>query len=223
MEEILNKLKEFDSPTIANAIEHLKIRERIEGYTNQEVKCIFPEFGVLVGYALTVEIDSMAKDAKISTQGLVDFVEEVEKMKDKPVVVVAKDVSKVRMIAALWGGLMSMVCKRCGAEGLVTDGAVRDLADARKIKFHYFASGIVVSHGYSTFVKSVGKEINVAGMKVRKGDIIHADENGVISFPKDKAEEVLKFAEKVRSIEGEIVALSQSKDFSFDKLRKYWG
>jgi len=222
MENILRRLKEFDSPTISNAIEHLKIRERIEGYTNHEVKCLFPEFGVLLGYAVTVEIDSMVKEAKVPTEGLVDFLLEVEKA-EKPVVIVAKDVSKVRMKAAIWGGMMSTVCKRLGAEGLVTDGAVRDLQDARRLKFHYFAAGIVVSHGYSTYIRSVNKEIEVAGMKVKPGDIIHADENGVISFPKDKAEEVLNYAEKVRYVENQIVELAKRDNFKVEELRKFWG
>ena len=56
--EELSYLRAIDSPTIANAIERLQGRDRCEGYIGGSVRCMFPELGVMVGYALTVTMDS---------------------------------------------------------------------------------------------------------------------------------------------------------------------
>jgi hypothetical protein len=56
--ELLSFLQSVDSPTIANAIENLKVRDRCEGYIGGSVRCMFPELGVMVGHALTVTMDS---------------------------------------------------------------------------------------------------------------------------------------------------------------------
>jgi hypothetical protein len=57
-ENSVSFLRGVDSPTIANAIEHLQVRDRCDGYIGGSVRCLFPELGVMVGYALTVTVDS---------------------------------------------------------------------------------------------------------------------------------------------------------------------
>mgnify|MGYP000039894296 CR=1 FL=1 len=51
-------LREVDSPTIANALERLDLRDRSDGYIGGSVQCAFPELGVMVGTALTVTVDN---------------------------------------------------------------------------------------------------------------------------------------------------------------------
>src|SRR5205823_5878284 len=56
--EELGLLRAINTPTLANAIELLKIRARGEGFTREPVRCMFPDMGVTVGYAVTAAIRS---------------------------------------------------------------------------------------------------------------------------------------------------------------------
>jgi hypothetical protein len=55
-DEVLEALKRYDTPTLANAIEEFDIRPRDEGFANMDIRCMFPELGVMVGYAATATI-----------------------------------------------------------------------------------------------------------------------------------------------------------------------
>ena len=52
--ELLETLRQIDTPTLANAIEAFKVRDRTEGYVGGDIRCLFPELGPMVGYAVTV-------------------------------------------------------------------------------------------------------------------------------------------------------------------------
>ena len=56
--EIIEALKEFDSPTVMNAIEKFEVRDRAAGYASMELKCLFPDYKPLVGYAFTATADT---------------------------------------------------------------------------------------------------------------------------------------------------------------------
>ena len=51
--EVLAALRRQDTPTLSNAIETFDVRPRDEGFANMEVRCMFPDLGVMVGYAAT--------------------------------------------------------------------------------------------------------------------------------------------------------------------------
>jgi len=71
----------------------------------------------------------------------------------------------------------------------VTNGGVRDLAEVRPLGFHFFSSCVLVSHAY-VHVVEVGAPVNVGGLNVRPGDLLHGDEHGVTSVPIDIAAEL---------------------------------
>ena len=57
-DEVLSFLRGVDSPTVANAIETLNVRDRRDGFVGGPVQCQFPELGAMVGRALTVTVTS---------------------------------------------------------------------------------------------------------------------------------------------------------------------
>ena len=77
---------------------------------------------------------------------------------------------------------MATILTRIGAIGLVTDCAVRDIVEVRAMKFLYFARGLVASHANFRIVR-VGIPIQVEGLAIRPGDLLHGDENGLIAVP----------------------------------------
>ena len=100
-------------------------------------------------------------------------------------------------IAAM-GNLMATAAKVRGMAGMVLDGAIRDVWDIRRMGLTVYARSIsprtAVGH-YATVARNVAVEC--AGITVRPGDIIVADEDGVVVVPQERAEEVLKKAQEI--------------------------
>src|SRR5215475_12432271 len=100
-------------------------------------------------------------------------------------------------IAAM-GNLMATAAKVRGMAGMVLDGAIRDVWDIRRMGLTVYARSIsprtAVGH-YATVARNV--PVECGGVKVRPGDIIVADEDGVVVVPLERAEEVLKKAREI--------------------------
>lgn len=58
---VLEALRRDDSPTLSNAIETFDVRPRDTGFASQDVRCTFPDLGVMVGYAATAVIRARGK------------------------------------------------------------------------------------------------------------------------------------------------------------------
>ena len=102
---------------------------------------------------------------------------------------------------APWGELLSTASKMRGAHGCVTDGLVRDLRQIREMAFPVFHGGIgpLDSTGRAKMIE-FDTEVHCGGVKIRTGDIIFGDVDGVIAIPQDIAEEVVeRAAEKATS------------------------
>ena len=62
--ETLNALAQIDSPSMCNAIEGFDIRPRNSGFMGPEIKCVFPDFSPVVGYAVTATISSVYPEGR---------------------------------------------------------------------------------------------------------------------------------------------------------------
>jgi regulator of RNase E activity RraA len=82
---------------------------------------------------------------------------------------------------------MCTIFSTLGAIGLISNCAVRDLSAVRQLRFHYFARGAVSSHAHFRIVRS-NIPVEIHGMTVKPGDLLHGDENGIISIPEQKRE-----------------------------------
>jgi regulator of RNase E activity RraA len=113
---------------------------------------------------------------------------------------------------------MATAFTRLGAVGLVTDSAVRDMPEVRALQFHYFARGTVASHAYFKIVR-VGVPIQILGLEIKAGDLLHGDENGLLSIPANALESIEQAVEKVRTRERRLMDFMRSADFSAEKLK----
>ena len=77
-----------------------------------------------------------------------------------------------------------MIYKSFDAVGLITSGAARDLSEVCKLNFPTFSNGVISSHGYGHIVDLM-IEVCVGGLNIHAGDLLHADENGVVSVPRE--------------------------------------
>jgi 3-hexulose-6-phosphate synthase/6-phospho-3-hexuloisomerase len=103
---------------------------------------------------------------------------------------------------SIWGGLMSGLCMQKGVTGAVVDGAVRDIDEIRDLGFPLWARAVVPRSTHSPYSQRLEPlEVNVpitcGGVLVRPGDIVLADEIGVVVIPRKEAEEVLARAREL--------------------------
>ena len=75
---------------------------------------------------------------------------------------------------------MSRAMRACGAVGVISDGAIRDIAALRQMRFPVVAAGLATDRGRIRFHR-LQVPLQVCGMTVHPGDLIHADENGAIT------------------------------------------
>jgi len=211
-DEVLEALRRYDTPTLANAIEDFDVRPRDEGFADIDVRCMFPELGVMVGYAATATIRARGRG-----QGDQAALWSHVRGCPAPRVVVVQDLDDPPAHGALWGEVNASVFQALGCAGAVTNGSVRDLDEVRGIGFHFFARGAGVSHAYVR-VESVGEPVQVGGLTIAPGDLIHADQHGVLLVPKEIAAELPAAADRVIEREQTFLRWVRSPDFDPDRL-----
>ncbi|MEV8414352.1 RraA family protein [Streptomyces niveus] len=92
---------------------------------------------------------------------------------------------------ALAGGNVCAVAQRRGIAGFVLDGVIRDLGEVREMGFPVFARGVIPIPGTKAAVEPLNRDVRCGGVTVRSGDIVVADEEGVVVTPHGRAEVVL--------------------------------
>jgi regulator of RNase E activity RraA len=216
--EQLESLRRIDACTLANAIETFGERLRNEGFMGHNVRCLFPHFQPMIGYAVTVKIRGSSPP---TTGGLysdrTDWWDYILSL-PAPRVVVVEDASAQPGLGSLVGGVHMNILRALHCAGVVTNGSVRDIPAAESAGFHYFSSGVSVSHAYLHIVE-VGKPVEINGLKIQSGDLLHGDLHGVQIIPLDIAPLIPQAAAKISAEEQALIALCRSPEFSVEKLR----
>ncbi|MBI4841554.1 MAG: RraA family protein [candidate division NC10 bacterium] len=215
--EQLEELRSVDSPTVANAIEAFKVRDDTQGFMGMDIRCLTPEFGVMVGYAVTATADSMTPGRARDRKGHMRLFDAIA-ASPKPAVLVVQDVGPKGTHACFLGDVIASLSSRLGAIGIVTDGGVRDLDGVRPLGFHIFAAGLVVAHGTFNII-DVGIPVELSGTRVQLGDLIHGDSSGVTTVPLEIADKVYEQCQKVREREIGLRDYAHSREFTMEGLR----
>jgi 4-hydroxy-4-methyl-2-oxoglutarate aldolase len=218
MQDWIGYLKSIDTPTLINAIEELKLRPNREGFTPLQLRCLFPEMGRLCGYAVTSQVETVSQTGPMEIDQFLDLYRLVEAA-PKPAVIVLQEIGGYGDYAAHCGEVMATFFQRLGAIGLVSDCAVRDIPEVRALGFHYFARGSVASHANFRIVRS-GVPVQVLGMEVKPGDILHGDENGLIHVPGGIEGALPSAVEDVRRRERKVMEFVRGPGFRLDKFKE---
>ncbi|MEV4533695.1 RraA family protein [Asanoa sp. NPDC049518] len=96
---------------------------------------------------------------------------------------------------AVAGGNVCAVAQRRGIAGFVVDGVIRDLAEVREMGFPVFARGVVPKPGTKAAVAPLNEPARCGGVLVQPGDLVVADEEGVVVIPHDRRTSVLADAQ----------------------------
>ena len=211
----LDALRALSTPTVSNAVELFNLRPRNHGFMSAEIRCLFPDLGALVGHAMTARFAANQPGTQPASR--YEFWKRLLEIPE-PRVVVLEDLDHPPGVGAYFGEVQTNIHRRLGCIGVVTNGHVRDLDEVHALGFHYFAGGVCVSHAYVHMV-DFGLPVKLGGLWVKPGDLIHADQHGVVTIPTDIAPKIAEAVAKVEADERQIIGVCQSKDFTADKLK----
>lgn len=184
----LDALAQFDTPTICNAIEGFQVRSRIEGFTDPSLRMrAAMEDRPMVGYACTGIISARHPAGREHADVMRRYFEQFEKW-SLPTVAAIQDIDPTP-VGSFWGDVQATVHRAMGCVGTITNGGVRDIDEVKKVGFYLFSKEILISHAYVHMLEA-GTTVDICGMSVRSGDLIHADSHGAIVIPCEIAEYV---------------------------------
>jgi 4-hydroxy-4-methyl-2-oxoglutarate aldolase len=219
-DELLHQLRRLDACTLANAIETFDARLRNEGFVNHTVRSLFPELAPMVGYAATVKIRGSAPPTVNSAYpDRTDWLDYIDSL-PTPRVVVIQDTATQPGLCSLVGEVHMSILRALHCEGVITNGAVRDITAARSAGFPCFAGSVSVSHGYVHIV-DFGRPVMIGGLEIKSGDLLHGDLHGVQSIPLALARLIPGVAARITAREQALIALCRSADFTLEKLRAF--
>jgi 4-hydroxy-4-methyl-2-oxoglutarate aldolase len=213
----LEHIRQMDTCTVSNAIERFKVRLRNEGFVHGSVYCQFPSFQPMLGYAFTARIRSSS--APITGRCYYDRMDWWEYVVTipEPRVMVLQDIDQQPGIGAFVGEIHAQIGLALHCVGCVTNGAARDLAAVEKAGFHLFAGSVAVSHAYAHIV-DFGGPVEIGGLKIHPGDLVHGDRHGVHTIPLEIASEIPKVAAGLVAEERDLIELCRAPSFSLEKL-----
>lgn len=218
--EDLKALQQWDTPTICNALEMVVPARRGHGFTVRPMVCADPGLPPVCGFARTGTIRAAApsgrsKEAdRAARLGWYEYVATAS----LPTVVVLQDLDDTPGVGAFWGEVHTAVHKALGAQGVVTNGSIRDL-DMVAPGFQLIAGVVNPSHAYVHLVV-FGGEVAVHGMHVAHEDVIHADRHGAVVIPHDAVRKLPAAIELGARREKVILDICKDPEFSMAKLRE---
>jgi regulator of RNase E activity RraA len=216
----LAALRRYDTPTICNALELVAPERRALGFTTEALVCADPSLPPVVGYARTATIRAV-EPAPAEPDQLrrrrAEYYEYVAQP-PRPTVVVIQDLDPRPGFGAFWGEVNSHVHQALGCLGTVTNGSFRDL-DALAPGFQLLAAKVGPSHAH-VHVVDFGGAVNVFGLTVRDGDLVHADRHGAVMIPLAVARELPQAADLMARREKVILDACKRPDFDIEVLKR---
>jgi len=215
----LESLGRLNSCQVADAIEAFDIRLRNEGMTDSTIHCMFPNLAPMVGYAVPARIRTT--EPPMTGRAYPDRTDWWNYLLSIPAprVVVLEDMDRSPGRGSCAGEVHSHIFKALGCAGLITNGAVRDLEAVESIGLRLFAGNVAVSRAYFHMIE-FGNPVEVGGLKVRPGELLHGDRHGVISVPVSVAKSIPAEAARIAEMERKVIEVAGSPNPSPDALRE---
>ena len=178
---LIDGFREVETSTISDVLDTLNIQGVASGIrpTTTEIK--------MVGPAITVKQIACTvgtyQDSDFCMADILDYVKAGD--------VLLFDMGGVRI--STWGGLASTAAKVKGVEGTVIDGGCRDLSQAIEIGYPVFSRHVTPTTGKTRLkMLELNGPVQCGGVRVIAGDLLVADQTGIVIIPTDRAQEVLE-------------------------------
>jgi regulator of RNase E activity RraA len=203
-------LQSIDTPTVCNLLEIVAPERRGYGYTVKHLHCPFPDLPPMVGFAKTVTIrakDKVPLGEAGYMQKRLDYLDYVA-AEPRPSIVIIEDLDDPVGFGAFWGEVQTNVHKALGCLGTITNGSIRDIPMIAQ-GFQMLAGSIAPSHAF-VHVVEYGIAVNIHGMAVKSGDLVHADQHGAVIVPLNTIDPMAKAADGLAAREAKIIEAAKS-------------
>ncbi|MFY1709706.1 RraA family protein [Tritonibacter scottomollicae] len=220
--DLLTLLRQVDTPTVCNAIEVAEGKRGFDAVTRGTLLASAPEAPAMVGYARTAKIAAVAPPAeppeviKARRMAYYKYMAEAP----APAVTVIEDLDYPNAIGAYWGEINTTVHKGFGISGALTNGVMRDLGDLPE-GFPVVAGSIGPSHGF-VHVREIDTPVEIFGLTVAPGDLIHADRHGAVVIPPAVIPMLAEAISKLLETEKLVLEPAKAPGFDFATFEAAW-
>ena len=243
MTDIIDALAGIDTPTVCNALIVLDPSLRGKNYTLDALIAANlegsggdgiasppsggrpgggPAAATFTGYALTAKIISSepsrdGHDAMLARRfAYYRYLSEAR----KPSLIVMEDCGRPRGLGSIWGEINVSIHKGLGLKGAVTNGAIRDL-DSLPGGFPLIGGNVCPGSGFAHLVE-FDTPVNVFGLPVSPGDLVHADRHGCVVVPSAWVAALPAAIARVAQREKTLLSVVNAPDFDYEKLVAAW-
>tara|TARA_B100000902_G_scaffold231126_1_gene219238 strand:+ start:144 stop:854 length:711 start_codon:yes stop_codon:yes gene_type:complete len=221
-DDLLELLRQVDTPTVCNAIEVAQGQRGFNRFTRGTMQHSKPGDAAIVGRARTAKIAGLMPSSDPADVVQSRRLEYFRSMAggDSPTAAVIEDLDYPNCIAGWWGEVHVAVHKGLGLSGAVTNGVMRDL-DVMDDGFPVLAGSIGPSHGF-VHVVEIGTPVIIMGMTVNQGELVHADRHGAVVIPDAVIPNLKSSIEKVFASEAIVLGPARQPGFDIHKLEESW-
>jgi regulator of RNase E activity RraA len=218
MTDTIAALAAFDTPTICNALDLLRPDRKGVSFTQRTMICAFPDRPPLVGYAATARMRSRTpagrtpEETAAARRGYYAYVAASR----VPAVMAIQDLDQPTGFGGIWGDVNAAIHLGLGVQGVITDGAFRDWP-VLPPGFQILAAAVTPSHG-NGHVVDWDVPVEILGMQVNPGDLLHADRHGAVVVPADLAPRLAEAAGLVQRRERLLLDAARAPGFDVDRL-----
>jgi len=215
--KLVEQLMDSSTALVVNAVEWLG---EYCSFTDSTIKYMTPEFPSLCGEAFTIKYTACDKDAVGNVDDYFFMLDEMRKTDVPKVVVVEVTGNPLRECVA--GDGMAKRLLASNAVGMITNGGHRDITDIKKTGFKVFGSGNVAGH-YAMRFFDFGKPVEIGGMEVKTGDLVHADIDGCVVIPPATFEEIVMACRMTLDFEKKVHTIWRASDLSTQEKTAHAG
>ena len=215
-------LKSVDTPTVCNAIEVAQGKRGFDVFTRGTMLASHPEAPAMVGYARTARIRAVeppVEPPEIIKARRMDYYKHMA-TGPRPAVAVVQDLDVPKAIGAYWGEINTNIHKSFGLAGTLTDGVMRDLGDVPE-GYPVVAGSIGPSHGF-VHVVDIAQPVEIFGMPVADGDLVHADRHGALVIPPEVVPHLGEAIATLMRSERIIFDAVKGQQLTFEEFESVW-
>jgi regulator of RNase E activity RraA len=216
--EHLDALRREDCTAVYNVMKLAGLADA-DAYSGPELRCLFPDLPLpIVGYAVTSQWT--AGEAEATNADYLSWMDHMEAAPG-PKIAVMSDVGSRPGRGGIVGDGMIAEYLEFGCVGAVVGGSVMDIRPMSALRAPVWATGVVPAYDQLRMT-DFGKPVAIGPLKIADGDIIMADEGGVIRIPRSAVAAILQGMAAFRELERSIAAVSRRPGLTAAELRAWY-
>ncbi|WP_054570256.1 RraA family protein [Frankia sp. R43] len=223
--EAVEALLAFSTPSVLNGLKRLgKHPSELESLDRNVVRCISPGLGRRVGFAATRKVWTGRDNPESSGLTALDIPgahDDHILAVPGPRILVAENVGDWRGRVCIWGEVAANLYKALDCTAGITNGPVRDIDEMQEVGFQTYAGGVDVGGGFVKVLET-GQPVEIGGVAVATGDLLHGDGHGVVKVPLELVEALPDAIRGHEAKERNVIDLCRSSAFSLPGYAAAW-